>query len=47
VLPDESLRCPVSISWLISTFTSVMPSFALARIFMGSAIFYSFSESGS
>src|SRR5438034_5559660 len=36
-LPSESLRCPVSIGWVISTRTSVKPWPSVARIFMGPA----------
>src|SRR4051812_37182090 len=36
--PFASLRWPVSISWLISTFTSTLSPTMLARIFIGSAI---------
>src|SRR4029453_10153538 len=38
-LPCESLRCPVSIWWLISTFTSVVSPTRLARMRIGSAMF--------
>src|SRR5205814_1374210 len=36
--PFASLRCPVSISWLMSTLTSVESPTLLARIFIGSAM---------
>src|SRR6186997_392365 len=38
VAPLESLRWPVSISWLMSTFTSTLSPAIAARIFIGSAI---------
>src|SRR5437773_7855454 len=38
VVPCASFRRPVSISWLISTFTSVTSPTAFARIFIGSAM---------
>src|SRR4029453_19661044 len=37
-LPCASLRWPVSISWFISTFTSVESPTTFARIFIGSAM---------
>src|SRR6266702_5194194 len=37
-VPCASLRCPVSISWLIRTLTSVESPTTFARIFIGSAI---------
>src|SRR3989442_7477794 len=40
VLPCASLRWPVSISWFISTFTSVESPTTFARIFIGSAIVF-------
>src|ERR1700751_2758721 len=38
VCPCESLRWPVSISWFISTLTSVPSPERVARIFIGSAM---------
>src|SRR4051812_40539453 len=38
VAPLASLRWPVSISWLMSTFTSTLSPAIVARIFMGSDI---------
>src|SRR5829696_1933830 len=38
VAPLASLRWPVSISWLMSTFTSTLSPTMLARIFIGSAM---------
>src|SRR5260221_2732731 len=38
VAPLASLRCPVSISWLINTLTSTLSPAIWARIFIGSAM---------
>src|SRR6185295_10572877 len=38
ILPEPSLRWPVSISWLIRIFTLTTPSRSAARILIGSAI---------
>src|ERR1700694_5983161 len=44
VAPFESLRWPVSISWLISTRTSTLSPAIVARIFIGSVIIFSRSD---
>src|SRR5258706_14736377 len=46
VWPCASLRCPVSISWLINTLTSVESPSVVARIFIGSAISSSAATEG-
>src|SRR5713226_3355653 len=38
MFPAPSLRCPVSISWLMSTRTRALSPWVCARIFIGSAI---------
>src|SRR5471032_757675 len=45
-LPALSLSRPVSISWLMSTFTLTIPSFATARMRIGSAMSASTSAEG-
>src|SRR5437868_15235848 len=45
-LPALSLRWPVSISWLISTFTLTVPSLATSRMRIGSATSASTSAEG-
>jgi hypothetical protein len=40
VLPEESLRWPVSISWLISTRTVTLSPAAWARMRIGSAMVF-------
>src|SRR5208283_3825040 len=44
--PCASLRCPLSISWLISTLTSVESPTSVARIFIGSGISASAAAEG-
>src|SRR2546422_1300307 len=44
--PCASLRCPVSISWLIRTLTSVESPSVVARIFIGSAMSSSAAAQG-
>src|SRR5690349_12831208 len=46
VAPFESLRWPVSISWLISTRTSTLSPAIVARIFIGSAMSASAAPKG-
>src|SRR6266566_2328257 len=46
VWPCASLRCPVSISWLINTLTSVESPSVVARIFIGSAMSSSATAQG-